>query len=79
MMADVDNSGAVDIANNWNMGGRTCHVALKQNFLVELKESDIIEYNRISMADESDMFTKNLAGPEFNKNMIKLCGHNEYH
>ena len=26
MLLEIDNKGAVDLANNWSMGGRTRHV-----------------------------------------------------
>ena len=32
-LASVDNSGAVDIGNNWSVYGGTHHVEVKQNFL----------------------------------------------
>ena len=25
MLLEMDNKGAVDLVNNWSMGGRTCH------------------------------------------------------
>ena len=33
MLASIDNGRAVDIGNNWSVGGRTCHFEVKQNFL----------------------------------------------
>ena len=38
MILEVNNQGAVDLANNWSTGGRTRHVDVRQNFLHELKE-----------------------------------------
>ncbi len=29
MVLEVDNQGAVDIANSWGVGGRTCHVDVR--------------------------------------------------
>jgi hypothetical protein len=40
MILELDNKGAVDLANNWNIGGRTRHVDVRQCFLRELKESN---------------------------------------
>ena len=34
----VDNQGAVQLANNWSVGGRTRHVGTKTNYLRSLKE-----------------------------------------
>ena len=42
MILEVDNQGAVDLANNWSAGGRTCHVDVRQNFLRKLKEDGIL-------------------------------------
>ena len=33
MILEMDNKGAVDIANNWSIGGRTRHVDVRQCFL----------------------------------------------
>ena len=64
MILEVDNKVAVDLCNNWSIGGRTRHVEVKQFFLRELKESGLIHEKWTSGdAMTSDMFTKNLAGP----------------
>ena len=41
MILEIDNKGAVDIANNWSVGGRTRHIEM--NFLRDLKEQGIIK------------------------------------
>ena len=33
MILEMDNMGAVDLANNWSVGGRTRHVDVRQCFL----------------------------------------------
>jgi len=38
MVLKMDNSGAVDIANSWSVGGRTHHVDVHNDFLRELKD-----------------------------------------
>ena len=38
MLLEMDNSGAVDIANSWSDGGRTRHVNMRNYFLCELKD-----------------------------------------
>ena len=48
MILEIDNRGAVDLANNWSVGGRTRHVDVRQNFLRELKEQGIIIVKWIS-------------------------------
>ena len=32
ILASIDNRGTVNIGNYWTVGGRTCHVQVKQNF-----------------------------------------------
>jgi hypothetical protein len=41
MILEIDNKGAVDLTNNWSVGGRTRHVEV-QYYLRELKEEGII-------------------------------------
>jgi hypothetical protein len=43
MILEMDNKGAVDLANNWSFGGRTRHVDVRQCFLRKLKESTIMD------------------------------------
>ena len=38
----LNNNGTIQLANNWSMGGRTCHIGLKTNHLQILKESGFI-------------------------------------
>ena len=79
MVLEMDNKGAVDLANNWSTGGRTRHVEVGQYFLRELKEQGLIVIKWIKSEDnDADLFTKNLAGPEFNKHVRAFCGDDEY-
>ena len=32
MLLEMDNKGAYDLANNWSVGGRTCHIESKHFF-----------------------------------------------
>jgi hypothetical protein len=48
MLIEVDNKGAVDLANSWSATGRTRHIASRINFLRELKEEGIITVQWIS-------------------------------
>ena len=60
ILASIDNSGAVDIDNNWSVGGRTRHVEVKQNFLSKLKKAGIIEFQWVStVSNDPGIFTKN--------------------
>ena len=80
MILEVDNKGAVDFANNWSVAGRTRHIEVKQYYLRELKEAGILKVQWKS-GDQmtSDIFTKNLAGPLFEKHGYKFYGEDKYY
>jgi len=79
MILEIDNKGAVDLSHNWSIVGRTRHDSIRQSFLRELKENGIIELKWISTDDNSsDLFTKNLPGPLFDKHTAVYCGFDEY-
>jgi hypothetical protein len=66
MRLEMDNQGAVDLANGWSAAGRTRHISTRINFLRELKEEGLIVTHRISNAEmSSDNFTKNVGGVDF--------------
>ena len=68
MVLEIDNKGAIDLANNWSATGRTKHVDVRHHFLRDLKEEGIMKFQWIStMENSSDLFTKNLRGPLFVK------------
>ena len=74
MIVKVDNKGAVDIANNWSVGGRTKHVDTKQFFVRQLKEEGYIKVEWVAGVDnDADLFTKNLPGPDFRKHARTFC------
>jgi len=80
MKAAIDNTGTVFLANGWSIGGRTRHVEVKTNFLREMKETGMFEFQWISTTtNEADMFTKNLGGPEVNKFCERVCGTDDYY
>jgi hypothetical protein len=75
MILEMDNKGAVDLANNWSIGGCTRHVDIRQCFLWELKESKVMDIHWIKGSEnDSDAFTKNLDGPAFDKCIRTLVG-----
>ena len=43
MILKVDNSGAVDLVNNWTAGGRTRHMETRMFFLCDIKEAGVID------------------------------------
>ena len=79
MILEIDNKGAVDIANGWSTNGQTRHVDVRLYFLRELKEAGIIETRWIRGTDMcSDLFTKNLDRATFEKHTKAFCGIDEY-
>ena len=80
MFLYVDNKGAVDLFNGWGVSGRTRHVAVKLNFLRELKEEGTIEVKWFpSEKNAADLFTKNLGGELFDTHAKMFCGDDEYY
>ena len=79
MNLSIDNSCAVDLANNWAAGGRTRHMETRMFFLRELKEAGVL-LTKWMRGDENpvDMFTKNLSGPAFEKCARTFVGDDEY-
>eukprot|EP00804_Cyclotella_cryptica_P000019 CCRYP_013697-RA/>CCRYP_013697-RA protein AED:0.44 eAED:-0.15 QI:0/0/0/0.5/1/1/2/0/583 len=51
MIAEMDNSGARDLANSWSVGGRTRHVDVWMFFLCELKEDGMVAFKHIPGPD----------------------------
>jgi hypothetical protein len=68
MVLEMDNQGAVYLANNWRVRGRTRHIDVQSVFLRELKEAGVLVIKWILGAvNEADIFTKNLDGPTFQR------------
>ena len=66
MILYVDNKGAVDLANNWSVGGRTRHIGVKQSYLRELKETGYLQVLHKPGKDlVTDSGTKNVGTVEF--------------
>jgi hypothetical protein len=79
MVLEIDNKGAVDLMHNWSVSVRMRHNSIRQSFLRELNEEGILEVFWIATEDNSaDLFTKNLAGPIFEKHTAVYCGVDEY-
>jgi hypothetical protein len=68
MSIEVDDKGAVDLANSWTATNRTRHIATRINFLRELKGEGVISVQWISsFLMSSDIFTKNVSGQDFKR------------
>ncbi|KAL7571522.1 hypothetical protein ACA910_020941 [Epithemia clementina (nom. ined.)] len=74
MMLEMDCQGALALAHNWSSSGRTRHIDVKYHFLRELKELGLIMPVWIATdKNTSDMFTKNLPGPLYDKFLPTYC------
>jgi hypothetical protein len=79
MELEMDNQGAIDIANNWSVGGRTRHVDVRHHFLRELKESNLMVYKYVKGEDnDADIFTKNTTAAIFERHIPMYVGRDEY-
>ena len=79
MIFEMDNKGAVDLTNNWSMGGRTHHVDVRNNFLRELKDMGLIQCRYVpGRENDADIFTKNVTAAIFEKRIPKFVGVDEY-
>jgi hypothetical protein len=79
MLLVVDNKGAVDLVNNFRVGGRTRHIETRQYYLRELKEQGVISVIwKAGSENSSDMYTKNLGRREFEKHAEEYVGNDEY-
>jgi hypothetical protein len=75
MLLEMDNKGAVDLANNWSVGGRTRRVDVRNHFLRELKDEGLIIVKHVpGDENEADIFTKNTSAPVFNRHIPKFVG-----
>jgi len=75
MILEIDNKGAVDMANNWSVGGRTNHMDVRYLWLRELKEQGLVRVIWMSVeSNNADLFINNLPGPTFHKHAVKFVG-----
>ena len=79
MLLEMDNKGAVDLANNWSVGGRTRHVDVRNYFLRELKDQGILVIRHVSGEEnDADIFTKNVTAAIHEKHIPLYVGVDEY-
>jgi hypothetical protein len=79
MVLQIDNKGAVDLANNWSIGGRTRHIVVHQYFLQDLKMDGVILTQWLIGSEmSSDLFMKNLPRPLFEQHTKTYCGQDKY-
>ena len=74
MVINVDNKGALDLANGWSIGGGTNHIDIRIMFLRELKEEGVLRVEWIPTEEnEADIFKKNVDAKLFGKHVEKFC------
>ena len=80
MVLEMDNRGAVDLANNWSVGGRTRHIDVKNYFIRELNDQGILVVKHVA-GDSNDayIFTKNTTTGVFERHLPKFVGEDEYY
>ncbi len=68
MVLKIFNQGAVYLANNWSIGGRTRHIDVQSVFLRKLKEACVLVIKwKAGAVNEADIFTNNLDGLAFQR------------
>jgi hypothetical protein len=73
------NSGAVNIANSWSVGGRMRHVDVRNYFLQELKDQGLLVIKHIAgEKNDVDIFTKNVTSAVFDRHVPMYVGTEEY-
>ena len=78
MVLKMDNSGAVDIANSWSVGGRMRHVDVHNYFLQELKDQGLLVIKHIAgERKNADIFTKNVTSL-FDRHVPLYVGTDKY-
>eukprot|EP01082_Thalassiosira_pseudonana_P002606 g2934.t1 g2934 contig12:1094397-1094723(+) len=79
MILEMDNKGAVDLANSWSVGGRTRHIDVRMHFLRELKSQGLLVIKHVPGDDnDADIFTTNTTAAVFNKHVRNFVGNDEY-
>ena len=75
----IDNRGAIDLFNNYSVGGRTRHMQARVWFMRDLREQGKMIYKWIRSEDNyTDIFTKNLDGATYNKHAQHFVGKDKY-
>ena len=66
IMVQVDNVGAIWLANNSSVSERTKHVDLRAHFVRDMIKDQVIEINFVQSAEnDSDIMTKNQQGQHY--------------
>ena len=73
IIMNVDNTGAIYLANNYSTGPRTRHIDIRTHFVRELIINGILKFVFIKSEDyDADIFTKNMSEDLYIKHSGKL-------
>ena len=73
MLLNVDNTGAINLANNWSTTGKTKHIDVRFHYLQELVDQGMIKLNFVRLEENvADIFTKNLSASLFDEHSKRL-------
>jgi hypothetical protein len=68
MIMNVDNTGAIYLANNYSTGPRTKHIDIRTHYVRELIVNELLRIEFIKTDEnDADIFTKNLSEDLFDK------------
>ena len=75
MLLEIDNKGVVDLIHSFSVSGRTKHIQYRYLWLRDMQEQGLINVQWIKgEKNETDIQTKNVAGPDFKKHGEVYCG-----
>jgi hypothetical protein len=72
MLLKMDNKGAVNLANNWSIGGQTRHDDVWQCLLQESKESKIMDIHWTKAPENVQMHSQKILMVRHLKNALRL-------
>ena len=76
---EMGNKGALDLANNWSVGGCTRHVDVRNFLLLKLKGEGLLMIKHIpGEENDADIFTKNAVAQVFERHAPKFVRNDEY-
>ena len=79
MVLEIDNMVTVHLVSNWSVSGNTRHIDVRQYFLREMKEKNLIVVKWIpGTKTVADLFTMNLSGPQFEEFAKVFVKEDEY-
>ena len=74
MLLEMDNKGAVDLANNWSVGGRTRHDEVRNHFFRDLKDEGLLIIRHVPGGENDADISKNVTTPIFQRHLPTFVG-----